>query len=91
MDNRSSREARQTSRKIRGEIKMAEYYSAPVCMKCRKFMKCVERGVIVAVGVHSGHFHADKYQCPTCKHEIITKWASTECFSKCGKAEVTIQ
>ena len=64
---------------------MTEYYTVPVCMKCRKFMRCIGNDIPIGVGVHSGHFHIDKYQCPTCKIEILKGWSEVECFAKCKK------
>ena len=41
-----------------------------ICPKCKKEMRCKKNGMICRWG--AGHcYSGDKYQCPTCKFEVI--------------------
>lgn len=46
---------------------------SPVCVACRREMKCVKNGFAVGNGILI--WSGDRYKCPVCENEVVVKFA----------------
>ena len=45
---------------------------AIICLQCRRFMAKINSGIMVASESMAGRQACDLYECPSCKHRLLT-------------------